>query len=398
MRLLRHPLFLAVSLSHWIVDVLNGQTGILLAVLSTPLGLNNAAIGLIATLTAVLSSAAQPLFGWLSDRHGGRWLTAGGVLWMAAFFSLVAVARGYWTIVFLIVGTLGSAAYHPPGTSKAAQIGQARLAGHAATAISLFILFGQGGLSLGPAVGGLILDHLGRPGLLILTAVAVPIGLFVAWQLRPEPLAAAGRERAEPAVSRPPAQFAAGAFGLIVALAGLRTWAQFVVTTFAPKYFHDLGIAPTVFGAIVATFMGASAIGGVVGGLLSDRWKRRWTITAAMLLSIVPLYLLPSARGGWIFLVAALAGFFNGAPHSIFISMAQEALPGRAALASGIVLGVIFTAGTLGAYLSGLAADRYGLEPILQANAALAALVALLSLTLQADKRTRMSAPAHAEG
>jgi FSR family fosmidomycin resistance protein-like MFS transporter len=397
MRLLRHPLFLTVSLSHWIVDVLNGQTGILLAVLSAPLGLTNAAIGLIATSNSVLSSLTQPLFGWLSDRYGPRWLAAGGVLWMAGFFSLVALTPGYWPLVFLIIGCLGSAAFHPPGTMKAVQVGYTRLAGQAATAASLFVLFGQGGLSMGPALGGLIIDQLGRPGLLALTAIAVPIGVLVAWQLRPEP------QRAYPqAQSHGPGQGVPGAhpdlaaFALVILLAGIRTWAQAAVTTFAPKYFHDLGVTATVYGAIVAVFMGGSAIGGVFGGMLSDRWNRRWTITLSMTLSVLPFYLFPLARGNWIFLFAALAGLLNGAPHSVFISMAQRMLPGRAAFASGLTLGFMFTSGALGAFLSGLAADHYGLTIVLQANAGLAACTALLSLLLRPGHGTPQRAVATA--
>jgi FSR family fosmidomycin resistance protein-like MFS transporter len=386
MRLLRHPLFLVVSLSHWIVDVLNGQVGILLAVLSGPLGLTNAGIGLIATFNAVLSSLTQPLFGWLSDRVGDRWLTAGGVLWMAGFFSLVAITPGFWPIVFLILGCLGSAAFHPAGTMKAVQVGHTRLAGQAATAASLFILFGQGGLSMGPGLGGLILDHLGRPGLLALTALALPIGLLAAWQLRPAPAASPGMAPGPrpAAISRvPDAQPDLAAFALVIGLAGLRTWAQTAVTTFAPKHFHDLGMSPSFYGAIVALFMGGSAIGGVLGGMLSDRWNRRWTITLAMAGSVVPFYFLPAAQGYWLYFLAPLTGLLNGGPHSVFISMAQRMLPGRAAFASGLTLGFMFTAGAVGAYLSGLAADSFGLVTVLRANAGLAACAALLSLALR---------------
>ena len=149
MRLLRQPIFLAISLSHFIVDVLNGHTGILLAVLSVPLRLSNTSIGVIYTAYSLLGSLTQPLFGWLSDRYGARGATAGGVLWMAACFSLVAVAPGAWAIVFLILASLGSGAFHPPGAMKAAQVGKVLMAGQAATAASVFFLFGQGGLSAG---------------------------------------------------------------------------------------------------------------------------------------------------------------------------------------------------------------------------------------------------------
>lgn len=393
MRLLRHPIFLAVALSHFIVDVLNGLAGILLAVLSVPLGLTNANIGLIATVYSLVSSLAQPIFGWLSDRYGSRWATAGGVLWMALFYSLVAVAPGYWPIVFLVLAAIGSAAFHPPGTMRAVQVGHLHMTGQAATAASVFFLFGQGGLSVGPAVGGLLIEGLGRAGLLILTAVTVPIGLFTAWQLRPAPAAAPGRPRAASNLA-PAARPDRAVFVLVMALASLRTGAQAITTTFAPKFFHDQSVSPAVYGAIVALYMGGSAIGGVFGGVLADRWGRRRTITLALLLSVVPFYFFPLASGGWIFLLAVLAGLFNGAPHSVFVTMAQRALPGRAALASGLTLGLMFGAGALGAYLGGLAADQLGLAPVLQANAILVLTAALLSLALQPERKPAVVAAA----
>ncbi|MGH2523786.1 MAG: MFS transporter, partial [Anaerolineales bacterium] len=157
-------------------------------------------------------------------------------------------------------------------------------------------------------------------------------------------------------------------------------------STFTPKFFHDQGVSPTIYGLIVAVFMGGSAIGGVLGGVLGDRWGQRRTITLMMGLGVLPFYFLPLARGGWIYPVATLAGLFNGAPHSVLVTLAQRALPGRSALASGITLGFMFTAGALGAYLSGLAADRLGLTLVLQGNAVLALLATLLSLTLQLDR------------
>ena len=387
MKLLKNHLFLSLSLSHFIVDVLNGQSSILLAVLSVPLALSNSSIGLIATIYALTGSLGQPIFGWLSDRWGARWAAAGGVLWMAFFFSLVAVTPGYWPIVLLVIGALGSAAFHPPGTMKAAQVGHLHMTGQVATAASLFFLFGQSGLSVGPAIGGIIIDTLGRGGLLLLTVITVPIGLWTAWQLRPAPVAIGASGKAAPA-SQPAGPLVSPdrlLFILVIVLAGLRTWAQTITTTFAPKFFQDQGVSPTVYGAIVAVFMGSSAIGGVLGAMLADRWGRRRTVTLSLALSILPFYFFPLVGGVWIYLLAGLAGFFNGAPHSVFITLAQRALPGRAAFASGLTLGLMFAFGAIGAYLGGILGDRVGLLLVLQASALIASVTTLLSVALRSE-------------
>lgn len=399
MRLLKNPLFLSLSLSHFIVDVLNGQTGILLAVLSVPLALSNASIGLIATIYALTGSVGQPMFGWLSDRWGARWAAAGGVLWMAFFFSLVAVAPGFWPIVLLVIGALGSAAFHPPGTMKAAQVGHLHMTGQVATAASIFFLFGQGGLSVGPAIGGVLIDTLGRVGLLLLTALTVPIGLWTAWLLRPAPATTSPftKSQTDNRDAGPLVNPDRLLFILVIVLAGLRTWSQSITTTFAPKFFQDQGVSPTVYGAIVAVFMGSSAIGGVLGAMLADRWGRGRTVTLSLALSILPFYFFPLADGAWIYLLVGLAGFFNGAPHSVFITLAQRALPGRAAFASGLTLGLMFAFGAIGAYLGGLLGDRIGLLLVLQGSAAIAVLTTLLSVALRAEARRPVVATAAAD-
>jgi FSR family fosmidomycin resistance protein-like MFS transporter len=399
MRLLRQPVFLAVALGHFIVDTINSQTGLLLAGLSASLSLKNADIGLIATTYAMVGALSQPFFGWLADRFGGRWPAAGGVLWMATFFSLMAFAPGYWPIVWLIIGALGSGAFHPSGTSQAANVGRTHMAGRVATAASIFFLFGQGGYSFGPALGGVIVDYLGRSGMVLLSALALPIGLFAAWQLRAPGQAAAAHSQAlraapEDAAGRPNLS----AFVLLILLSGLPTWAHSATATFAPKFYHEQGLSATVYGVIIATTMGGSAVGGVIGGVLGDRWGRRRTVTLMLALAILPFYFFPVAQGPWVYVWGALAGLFNGAPHSILVTMAQRAMPGRAALASGLTLGFMFTAGALGAYVSGLAADRVGLAYVLQANAGLLLAATLLSLALRRAEEPLKVVAASAEG
>ena len=83
--------------------------------------------------------------------------------------------------------SLGSGAFHPRGTSQAAEHGNRYMAGRVATAASIFFLFGQGGWAIGPALGGVIVEHLGRQGILILSALAVAVGIGVAWWMRRPP-------------------------------------------------------------------------------------------------------------------------------------------------------------------------------------------------------------------
>jgi len=380
------------------VDALSGQVGILLAVLSVPLALSNASIGLIAMLYSILNALSQPIVGLLYDRSGGKLSAASGVIWMAVLFALVAVLPGYWPLPFMILATLGSGAFHPMGTSQAADFGNRHMAGRVATAASIFFLFGQGGWAIGPALGGLIIDHLGRQGILILAALALGVGLSGArWMRRDQEtekvMEVSTNEGSQPAPARD-----VTAFVLILACAGFRIWAATATTTFIPKFYLDQGFTPTVFGLIAALFMGGSAIGGVIGAVLADRYGKRRTIFLSLMLSVVPFYFFPVSRGASIYILVTLAGLLNGASHPVLVTMAQRALPGRAGFAAGLTLGVMFAAGSLGAYLSGLGADRLGLAQVLQANALISVAAAAVVLALRRESKNGPTPLLSAEG
>jgi FSR family fosmidomycin resistance protein-like MFS transporter len=133
MSLLFNKIFASIAWSHFIIDVLNGQRFVLLAYLSGPLGLTNTLIGAISTAYQVLMALAQPLFGYLTDRVGPRWSVAGGVLWMGAFITLAAVIPGRAALVFLVLASLGSGAFHPAGAAEATLQGRQLLSGRETT-------------------------------------------------------------------------------------------------------------------------------------------------------------------------------------------------------------------------------------------------------------------------
>lgn len=158
MSLFRDRIFTATGLAHFSIDILNSQIGILLAFLSGPLALSNALIGLISTLFSLSGSLTQPVFGWFSDRGIAKPYAVGGVFWMAGNFAIALMLPGRLALGFLIVGALGSAAFHPTGAAEATRRGQRHLSQMETTTASIFFFFGQGGLFIGPLVGGPLLD------------------------------------------------------------------------------------------------------------------------------------------------------------------------------------------------------------------------------------------------
>ncbi len=380
MSLLRDKLFSSVAFGHFTVDLLNGSRAVLLTFLSGPFGLSNADIGLISTLYVTAASITQPIFGWITDRTGPRWLASGGLLWMMAFFGLAMLTPGPTMLVYLVLASLGSAALHPAGAMQATRRGQTHFNGKETTSASFFFVFGQMGFFFGPMISGPLLDRFGAYGLLIPVALCLPVGLNIGWQLRETELVQGGDPARSPLALR---------YGLsfmlpLVIVAVLQSWAQQNMMTFVPKYLSDLGRTPAVYGFMAGLFMGGSALGNLLGGTLADRFGRQRVATTMLAASSLILYLFASVGDStWLYALIPLAGALTGSVHSIIVVLAQRAIRGGMALATGLTLGIMFSAGTLGTLLAGHIADAWGFPPVFQMTAGLVAVAAFFSLRLK---------------
>ena len=369
-------LFSSIALSHFMVDTFNASRPVLL----TYLGLSETQIALFSTIYIWASALTQPFFGWLSDRIGPRWLAAGGVLWMTVFYSAAIFFPGNLGLIWLIIAALGSSSFHPVGTVQAALRGRDLMKGRETTSTSLFFMAGQLGHFTGPILTGLLLAAFKVPGLYILPIVSIPIGISVMVQLRdnhphPKPAQTSTSNRAKAGL----------VFILVLAIvAALQSWAQANMVNLIPKYIKDLGQSATIYGSMAGLFMGGSALGNVMGGYFGDRYPKRYVASGVLLLAAFPIYV-ASLIGwsGWLFVLVPLAGMFTGAVHSIMVVLAQRIIPGGMALASGLVLGFIFSSGALGLLYTGHLAELYGFPFVLTMTTGMVLVASPLALLLK---------------
>jgi MFS family permease len=376
MHLLFDSLFSSVAFSHLIVDVLNSSRPVLL----TYLGLTETQIALISTIYIWASALTQPFFGWLSDRVGPRWLAAGGVLWMTVFFSGAVLIPGPGGLVCLIIAALGSSSFHPVGTVQATLQGRNRLAGRETTAASLFFMAGQLGHFMGPILTGLILARLGLPALVILPIISIPIGLALAYQLRanvPHPRPVQGNDSIR-------LQASMGFVVILAVVAMLQSWSQSNMINFVPKYLSDLGLSAATYGNLAGLFMGGSALGNLIGGHFGDIYTKRKVAATALFFAAFPIFTISQIGWSpWLYLLIPLAGACTGAVHSIMVVLAQRMISGGMALASGLILGFIFSSGALGMLLTGPLAEHYGFPTVLVLTTGLVLLASPLAWMLK---------------
>ncbi len=149
--LLKNVTLWSLTLGHFSVDMLAGTMPIVVGLyLKDTLHLDLSQIGLLLGAYKLTSSLTQPIFGYLSDRYGGRWFAVGGLLWLSILQGLVGFMPtfGAATAVSALAG-LGSAAFHPQGASGAnIAAGDRKTAG-----VAMFMLGGNSGFAVGPDPG-----------------------------------------------------------------------------------------------------------------------------------------------------------------------------------------------------------------------------------------------------
>jgi len=366
------------------VDVINSQRAILLTYWSTQLHWSETHLAFLTMLYIWASSLSQPIFGWISDKLGkSHWIAAGGILWISGLFTLAITLPTNLAVPCLILASFGSAAFHPIGAMQATLQGRIHYTNRETTATSWFFVFGQFGFMLGPILGGFLLHWRGQIALSILALIALPVGINVGWQLRkvsvkpPEK----AKEQAKPQTF---ITYNKCGFVSLALLAAFQAWAQQNMITFIPKHLSDLGQSTAVYGMIVGLFMGGSALGNVVGGNLADRFGKKLVVSMMLTLSSIPIIGISLLGWSvWLYVLVPLAGFFTGAVHSIIVVLAQHVIRSGMALATGLILGFMFSAAALGTLSSGWMADKWGLPLVFQFTAGLVFMAACLPLFIR---------------
>ena len=371
----------SIALGHFVVDLLNGQRSLLLAYLSVLMGLSNYGLGIMTSAYVISSALSQPIFGYIADRFGARWVAAGGILWMGTFFSLALFFPGWTALGFLILASISSGAFHPAGAMEATMAGRHRMNGREATSSGLFFLFGQMGGGLGPMLGGPLLQLWGMPGLLLLTVLTFPIGGFASQALRflPKPIPHSEKKSTGKIVITT-------AMLLMIGISSFLSWSQSNITAYMPRYLVQFNLSPSVYGLIIGLFTAGSAIGCMIGGQLADRFNRKSVIVGSLVLAAIPLaFMAAVGYSPWLYPLMFLSGLLTGGPFSVIIVQAQKVIPSGMGLASGLIMGFVFSAGAIGTMFSGKLADVWGYQAVFYMTALIALTGGLMGLFLKKD-------------
>lgn len=384
----------SAAYGHFSIDMLNASVAMILTLAAGRFGLTIAQIGFGAMLYQIMAAMSQPLFGGLTDKLRGRWVGPLGLLWTIIFYSAAAFMPNYTAfITCLMVGGLGSGAFHASGMVQASASGGSK----PTTATSMFFLGGQIGLALGPILAGLLVAPLGLQAMPLMASAALPaVALMLVYMNSALP--AAARRPAAAKVQGLERRHAAAALLItaFVLFIMLRSGTSQGFATLLPAYFESLGYTPAQFGLMLGIFSFAGAIGTLIGGYLGDRYDRRLIMSLASAAAAPFAFLMLYTSGVAYVAVAILAGMLLSMPHSILLVMAQDLAPNRRGLAGGLVLGFIFASGSTLAWLEAIVATHVGLQPVLSVVAFFPLAAGLVALLLPGGRQIAPQAAAAA--
>ncbi len=380
---LRNRPLLTLMLGHYMVDMYVGVLPVLYPVLTGRFNLDFKTVGLVTLAYSGTASLAQPLFGWIADRYGTRFIGL-ALVWTAFTFALIGFAPTFPILLALAAAAgLGSGAYHPLGSLNAAAVIPERSRN---AAMGAYVSGGTFGVASGPLIGAFLFHFFGIHGTALMILPGATIAIWMLFEMRKIALRRpAARIAGAPIVALP-------AIPIVPLLAVIgtmmsRSWTMISIQAFIPTWYQQLGYGAAFYSLLATTFVLASAFGNIGTGGLADRFGRRAVTLASLVLTIPVILLFAQFTGPIGFLLGALLGLAAASTGPLMLVMAQQLMRGRAGLASGLILGIGFVTGAIGVPVTGAVADVYGIPAALRLQVVVVVATLAISYFLPTEKQ-----------
>jgi MFS transporter, FSR family, fosmidomycin resistance protein len=350
-----------ISFSHFLNDTMQSLIASVYPILKDAYALDYAQIGMITLAFQFTASLLQPLVGHFTDRKARPFSLAVGMGFTFFGLLLLSVAHQYGIILVAasLVG-LGSAVFHP----ESARIARLASGGRYGFAQSVFQLGGSFGTSMGPVLAALIVVPFGQPSIAWFSSIAF-LAIVILWRIgawyRPQ-ISTNKSAVVERHPDAPDGRRVKIALAVLVALLFSK---QLYVSSLSSYYIFYLidkfAVSTQAAQLYLFLFLAANAAGAFFGGPLGDRFGRKYIIWFSILGALPFTLALPYAGLFGSAVLTVLIGLILSSATSSIIVFAQELMPHRFGMISGVFFGVAFGIGGLGAAVLGRLADHTGI-------------------------------------
>jgi MFS transporter, FSR family, fosmidomycin resistance protein len=380
---------LAISGCHMLNDMMQSLLPAIYPNLKANLGLSFGQVGLVTLAYQITASLLQPLVGLFADKRPTPMALPGGTLFSLAGLTVLSGAHAY---PMLLLGAcllgVGSSVFHP----ESSRVARMAAGGRHGLAQSLFQVGGNIGQALGPLAAALVVMRWGQSSLaafalmaLLSGAILWNVGLWYRRHGLGRLAASATRKAAE---ARAPRGRALGAVAILLAL----IFSKYVYLASLTSYFtfyliHRFHVSVQAAQLHLFAFLAAVAVGTVAGGPLGDRFGRKYVIWFSILGALPFTLLLPFADLFWTGPLTVAIGLILASAFPAIVVFAQELVPGRVGMISGLFFGFSFGMGGLGAAALGWLADRSSIETVYRLCAFLPAIGLVAGFLPNLDRR-----------
>jgi FSR family fosmidomycin resistance protein-like MFS transporter len=359
----QRPVFailLTIGLCHCLNDIINGLVPALYPLFKNTYSLSFAQIGLITLTYQTTSSLVQPLVGFFTDRRPQPFsLVAGMGVTLAGLISLSQAGSFHAILLAATAVGVGSAVFHP----ESSRVARLASGGQPGLAQSIFQVGGNFGFSLGPLLAAFIVIGRGQRSVvwfaLCPMIAMVLLSMVGTWYKHTALPRLKKQAKAAASGSALPTRKVVSALAILLILIFSKFFYLSSINTYYTFYliskFHL-----TVQNAQLHLFLflGSAAAGTLVGGPVGDRIGRKYVIWASIAGVLPFTLLLPYANLFWTSILTVIIGVILSSAFAAILVYAQELIPGKVGMVSGMFFGFAFGIGGLGAALLGKLADH----------------------------------------
>lgn len=358
----------AISFAHFLNDMMQSLILAIYPLLKGTFALSFVQIGLITLTYQITASLLQPLVGLYTDRKPRAYSLAVGMGFTGVGLLILAIAPSFtWLLVAsALVGT-GSSVFHP----EASRVARLASGGKHGLSQSLFQVGGNAGSAFGPVLAAWIIIPHGQQTIAWFSLAAL-LAIFILVQIaswyQHAQLQQAAKHKAQAAskplfsrrrVAATVAVLMALIFSKYFYLASLNTYYTFYLMT----KFH---LSAQAAQGPLFIFLFAVAAGTILGGPIGDRIGRKRVIWFSILGAAPFTLLLPHVDLHWTIILSFVIGFIIASAFSAILVFAQELIPGKTGMVSGLFFGFAFGMGGIGAAVLGKLADVQGIVYVYQ--------------------------------
>jgi FSR family fosmidomycin resistance protein-like MFS transporter len=375
----------SISFCHMLNDMMQSLITAVYPILKTSFHLGFAQLGLITLTFQFTASLLQPVVGLYTDRKPQPYSLVFGMGATFVGLLLLAYAPAYAAIIFAasLVG-LGSSIFHP----ESSRVARLASGGQHGLAQSVFQVGGNAGSALGPLLAALVVLPGGQKSIAWFSLAAF-VGAAILYRVGgwyKDHLQKRSAKKGETGHDLPSRKVI-----LSLAILGTLIFSKFFYMASLTNYFmfylidkFHITVAQAQYHLFL--FLGAVALGTIAGGPVGDRIGRKRVIWVSIL-GILPFTLLmPHVDLFWTTVLSFLIGLILASAFSAILVYAQELVPGRVGMISGLFFGFAFGMAGVGAALLGVLADHTSVNFVYQVCAFLPA-IGLLTAFLPDLKR-----------